>query len=208
MATIKYQFLLIVIVMTAMGAFAGYFIKVRRKRKHKLRAFSTGISSWRRYLCGVGSSLHPRLKFFDYSIVYPLTANYYIWTMIVPIFFYEREDNGRQDNRRCSDYRRAYPYFRCLIFNALKSRAPAEGSFFLCKTINRLQLIELAVLHILIYSLFFAIEAFLHSRCSCKTLLCAALSIALVAPLKTVFESSEPAAMTPLPFNGKILDWI
>lgn len=97
MATIKAQYLLIVAVMTAMGAFAGYFIK----RASGGDSIIKQIFNWNFIIGGIiyaASALVNIyiLRFLDYSVVYPLTAVTYIWTMLVSYFFLKEKITARK----------------------------------------------------------------------------------------------------------------
>ena len=72
-------------IMTLLGALGGYFFK---KGADNLNGLLSLILNWRVYLGGifyVSAALLNiiALKFLPYSIVLPLTAMTYIWTMII-----------------------------------------------------------------------------------------------------------------------------
>lgn len=84
--------------MTAMGAFAGYFLK---------RASSAGgnifkqMFNWNFILGAIIYVLSAciniyLLKFVDYSVIYPMGAVTYIWTMLVSYFFLKEKITGRK----------------------------------------------------------------------------------------------------------------
>ncbi len=80
-----------------MGAFAGYFIKRASGSENIIKQ----VFNWNFIVGGVIYAASALLniyvlKFLDYSIVYPLTAITYIWTMIVSYFFLKEKITARK----------------------------------------------------------------------------------------------------------------
>lgn len=83
-----YKMLALVVVMTVMGAFGGFFLK-RASVNLKL---SDILKNYNLYIGGIfyvgGAVLNIYvLKFLDYSLVLPLTSLTYIWTMVISYKF-------------------------------------------------------------------------------------------------------------------------
>lgn len=79
-----YTMLIIIIIMTVMGSFGGFFLK-RASADLKFPVF---FRDYNLYLGGIfyvgGAVLNIYvLRFLDYSLVLPLTSLTYIWTMVI-----------------------------------------------------------------------------------------------------------------------------
>lgn len=79
-----YAMLIIIIIMTVMGSFGGFFLK----RASAGLKFPDILKNYNLYLGGIfyvgGAVLNIYvLRFLDYSLVLPLTSLTYIWTMAI-----------------------------------------------------------------------------------------------------------------------------
>ncbi|MDP4089338.1 MAG: EamA family transporter [Bacillota bacterium] len=97
MAKIKVFLFLLIIFMTALGAFAGLFLK---KASSNLE-FMKLIRNLNLYLGGMLYLMAALvniyvLKYLDYSIVLPLTSITYIWTMLIAHFILHEKINRRK----------------------------------------------------------------------------------------------------------------
>lgn len=98
MATINIWLILLMVVMTWMGAFGGYFLKratffnINMERKAFMMRLLFGV-----FLYGLGAILNiVALKFLPYTLVFPLTSITYIWTMLISYFLLKEQISGRK----------------------------------------------------------------------------------------------------------------
>lgn len=86
------------VIMTWVGAFGGYFLKkassfnINMERKAFMLRLLFGV-----FLYGVSATLNiVALKFLPYTVVFPLTAITYIWTMLISYFLLKESIGTRK----------------------------------------------------------------------------------------------------------------
>ncbi|WP_349291315.1 EamA family transporter [Planococcus beigongshangi] len=98
MRAINILLILLLIVMTWIGAFGGYYLKkassfnINLERKEFMLRLMFGA-----FLYGASAILNIlALKFLPYTVVFPLTSITYIWTMLISFFLLKERISGRK----------------------------------------------------------------------------------------------------------------
>ena len=98
MTAINILLILLLVIMTWVGAFGGYFLKkassfnINMERKAFMLRLLFGV-----FLYGVSAILNiVALKFLPYTVVFPLTAIKYIWTMLISYFLLKERSGTRK----------------------------------------------------------------------------------------------------------------
>lgn len=93
----KYEFVILLLLMTSLGAIAGLFLK-RASGSGNIRAIIVNPNLYVGGLLYVLAALLNIyvLRFMEYSVVLPLTSITYIWTMVVSYLFLKERMTGKK----------------------------------------------------------------------------------------------------------------